>query len=130
MSKKSKVVKVGDFREGNTKYGLVYYVDIEFENGDKGNIGVKDKAKMHVGKEFDYDISQDEQGRYKIKAVQPFPVKAMSSFNDKTGMMVGAALNSACLLAAHSIINISEVESTARTICQISIKLKEEFKDK
>lgn len=129
MSKKSKITQVGEFKQFDGKNGTVYYVDITLENGDKGNIGVKDKAKMFVGKELDYDISQDEHGRWKIKAVMPFPAKAMSSFNDKTGMMVGASLNNACLLAAHGILNLDEIEGFASRICEISVRLKEKFKD-
>lgn len=130
MAKKSKITHVGEFKEYNSKNGIVYYVDITLENGDKGNIGVKDKAKIHVGKELDYSITQDEQGRWKIKAEMPFPAKAMQSFNDKTGMMVGASLNSACLLIAHGAIEYKDMERVASEICEISIRLKEKFKDK
>lgn len=128
MSKKSKVTKVGAFKEFDGKNGKIYYCDIELENGDKGNIGVKDQSKMTVGKELEYDITIDEQGRSKIKAIANFAAKAMGAYSDKTGMMVGNALANASLLAAHGVIKLDDIESCARLICQVSIKLKEEFK--
>ena len=130
MAKKGKITKVGDFKEYKGQNGTVYYTNIEFDNGDKGNIGVKDKAKIFVGKELDYSITQDDKGNNKIKAEVPFPAKAMGAYNDKTGMMVGNAITNATLLVAHGIIQYSELADAASDICDLSIKLKEKFKDK
>jgi len=49
-----------------------YYHTIQFENGDKGQIGAKSKMpdKLQVGKSLDYEKATDEKGNTKIKAIQ------------------------------------------------------------
>lgn len=52
--------------------GVVYYHTITFENGDTGQIGAKSKLpeKLQVGKSLDYEITTDDKGNKKVKAIQ------------------------------------------------------------
>lgn len=51
--------------------GTVYYHAITFENGDSGQIGAKSKLpeKLQVGKSLDYEITTDDKGNKKVKAI-------------------------------------------------------------
>lgn len=55
----------------NPQGQIFYYHLIEFENGDKGQIGAKSKMpdKLQVGKSLDYEKATDEKGNVKIKAI-------------------------------------------------------------
>lgn len=122
----AKITKLGEPKEYNGKNGTVYYYDIEFDNGAQKNIGVKSKDKLAIGKEITYDEKEDN----KITIAQSFAAKAMGSYSDKTGMMVGASINCATTLFAHGKIEKTQFEATAEWLCNLSIKLKEQFKDK
>lgn len=52
--------------------GTVFYHFITFENGDSGQIGAKAKLpeKLQVGKPLDYEITTDDKGNKKVKAIQ------------------------------------------------------------
>lgn len=56
----------------NPKGGQIYYHEIELDNGEKGQIGSKDKmpAKLNPGQELTYTLEQTAHGP-KIKAVLP-----------------------------------------------------------
>lgn len=62
-------------REWAGQNGTVYFHTITLENGDTGSIGTKEKlpAKLAVGQELTYEISQDGEyngvPKYKIKAI-------------------------------------------------------------
>jgi len=77
--KTAKVTRVEFKREWTGQNGVVYYHDIELDNGDKGSIGCKSKLPDSIaeGKELSYEITQDGeyngQPRFKIKAVSAKP---------------------------------------------------------
>jgi hypothetical protein len=50
----------------------VFYHDVEFENGDKGQIGTKEKepAKLNPGQELTYCLKKTDRG-YKIEVQGP-----------------------------------------------------------
>lgn len=54
--------------------GQVYYHEIELDNGDRGQIGSKEKmpAKLNPGQELTYTIESSSRGN-KIKAVTQTP---------------------------------------------------------
>ena len=56
----------------NPKGGSIFYHEVTFDNGDKGQIGAKSKLpeKLQVGKMLDYEKSTDDKGNVKIKAIQ------------------------------------------------------------
>lgn len=68
--KKSKIKSCRFVSEWAGQNGVVYYHEIELENGDKGQIGTKEKNpdKLAVGQELSYTIESSSRGN-KIKAV-------------------------------------------------------------
>lgn len=68
--KKSKIKSYRFVSEWQGEKGIVYYHEIELENGDKGQIGTKEKNpdKLAVGQELSYTIEATSRGN-KIKAV-------------------------------------------------------------
>lgn len=79
MEKKAKITRTVFISEwANPNGGQVYYHEIELDNGDKGQIGSKEKmpAKLNPGNELTYTIESTSKGN-KIKAVmqQGFPGK-------------------------------------------------------
>lgn len=67
------IIKSIEFtREWTGPNGVLFYHNIEMENGDKGQIGTKSKLpeKLQVGKSLDYETTKDEKGNVKIKALQ------------------------------------------------------------
>lgn len=72
MEKKAKITRAVFISEwSNPQGGNVYYHEIELDNGDKGQIGSKEKmpAKLNPGQELTYTIETTSRGN-KIKAVQ------------------------------------------------------------
>ena len=70
--KASKIKSVSFDREWSNPNGIVYYHTVEFENGDKGQVGTKEKmpAKLAVGTEHSYELETTDRGN-KIKITQP-----------------------------------------------------------
>lgn len=72
MNKTSKIKSI-EFKSEwpNPRGGVVYYHNIEFENGDKGDIGTKEKDSLRVGDEIEYTVQSTDKGN-KIKKVSSF----------------------------------------------------------
>lgn len=72
MEKNGKIKAVKFISEWAGPNGTVYYHEVEFDNGDKGQIGTKEKLppKIAVGAELTYTIENTGKGN-KIKPVQP-----------------------------------------------------------
>lgn len=70
IEKKSKIKSCRFVSEWAGQNGIVYYHEIELDNGDKGQIGAKDKSpeKLSPGQELTYTIEATTRGN-KIKAV-------------------------------------------------------------
>lgn len=69
----SKVTKAEFNREWESPHGMLYYHDIEFEDGTKGQYASKskDQTKFVVGQSAEYEIAgQDKGGHNKIKPVK------------------------------------------------------------
>jgi hypothetical protein len=68
--KKSKIKSCRFVSEWAGQNGIVYYHEIELDNGDRGQIGTKDRLpdKLGVGQELSYTIESTSRGN-KIKAV-------------------------------------------------------------
>lgn len=92
----SKIKSIEFKREWQSSNGVIYYHDIAFENGDKGQIGTKTKLpeKLAVGQSLDYEITTDDKGNKKVKALQVpigvFKASQMPKNNDKTQRMIVA----------------------------------------
>ena len=127
--KTAKITSINFSREwNNPKGGIIYYHQIEFDNGDKGSCGTKEKlpAKLGVGTEHTYELVD---GKIKLQMPQ------MNSFGggkpkDNSGMAIGASINNAITLCAHGIISKEKIEDTARWILDLSIKLKKDYEGK
>lgn len=67
MEKTAKITRTTFKNEWAGPNSIIYYHDIELDNGDKGSIGAKDKmpAKLNPGQSLTYTIEGN-----KIKAVQ------------------------------------------------------------
>jgi hypothetical protein len=132
--KKSKVTKVTFKSEWKnpTSGMIVFYSEIEMENGDKGQIGTKAKDGVKEGDEFEYSMTEDGRGGYKIKKEQSTFSKAYdrasNNVDNQIGQMVGNAITNACMLFANGKIEKDKLEATAQWICEVSMKLKEHFK--
>lgn len=70
MEKTSKITRTVFVSEWSGPSGQVYYHEIELANGDKGQIGSKEKmpAKLNPGSDLTYTIEETARGN-KIKAV-------------------------------------------------------------
>ena len=60
----SKVVSIKFANEWNGPNGTVYYFDVEFENGSKGQVGSKkqDPAPWRVGDMAEFDVQPGREG--------------------------------------------------------------------
>lgn len=70
MEKTSKIKSSKFLKEWQGEKGIIYYHEIELENGDHGQIGTKERLpdKLAVGQELTYTIESSSYGN-KIKAV-------------------------------------------------------------
>lgn len=132
MAKTSKIKAILSQAKWYEKTSTWYY-DIEMENGDKGSKGVKDKDSLKVGQELNYDLEDNGRGGFRIKAVKNAFQKAYGKIADnkeyQVGVMVGASINCATTLLAHDIIKKEQFEDTVKWLCNISLKMKEHFKE-
>lgn len=72
MEKTSKITRTVFKNEWAGQNGTVFYHEIELENGDKGQIGCRDKEPsfLNPGQELTYTIELGDRGN-KIKKVNP-----------------------------------------------------------
>ncbi len=70
MEKTSKIKSSKFLKEWQGEKGIIYYHEIELDNGDHGQIGTKERLpdKLNVGQELTYTIESSSYGN-KIKAV-------------------------------------------------------------
>lgn len=77
QTKKSRVSKiVHNVRQYPSANGMIYYHELTFDNGDKGQYGSKEDTckKFTEGQEHEYTIEEKSNGAYKnyqIKPIQP-----------------------------------------------------------
>ena len=144
--KTSKILSVDSVKEYSTNNRIIYYHNLQMENGDKINIG-KNKTQQ-IGWEITYEIigDQKEDGTYqeiypKAKYAQkdqfnkPNTYSQKSSGYDTKGVEVGHAINNAVnmICAGVSFDNVDsdlpsgqKIKAYARNILLISKQLKEE----
>ncbi len=144
--KTSKILSVDSVKEYSTNNRVIYYHNLQMENGDKINIG-KNKTQQ-VGWELTYEIVGDKKddGTYqeiypKAKYAQkeqfnkPNNYSQKSSGYDTKGVEVGHAINNAVnmICAGVTFDNVDsdmpsgeKIKAYARNILLISKQLKEE----
>lgn len=119
MEKKSKIQSTGQSRQWKD----IWFHDVVMENGDQGQVrhNTSNGSEL-VGKELTYTLEKNKKNGWNI-----VPVKSKKQVNDQAvGMMVGNALTNAVTLVVAGKTG-DDLEGTARKICQISEKLKQEF---
>ncbi len=143
MIKQSKVLEVKFEREFSNNYGSFYVHKISFENGDTGEYisQSKEQTKFIKGDLISYNmelkLNSNNEKYYKITPIKtdntPVPKNPHTNFSrplDTVGPMVGNAISNAIMLVCHSKLDINKIEETAYRLCEISIKLKNEFENK
>lgn len=70
----SKIIRTVFKNEWSGQNGTVFYHEVELENGDKGQIGCRDKEPewLNPGKELTYTLEKTDKGN-KIKKVNAKP---------------------------------------------------------
>lgn len=72
--KTSKISKINFVKTWSGEKGTVYYHDVEFENGDKGNAGFNKEcpAEYEIGTTHDYELIPNANPQYasKIKFIK------------------------------------------------------------
>ncbi len=144
--KTSKILSVDSVKEYSTNNRIIYYHNLQMENGDKINIG-KNKTQQ-IGWEITYEIigDQKEDGTYqeiypKAKYAQKDQFNKSNTYSQKSsgydtkGVEVGHAINNAVnmICAGVSFDNVDpdmpsgkKIKAYARNILLISKQLKEE----
>lgn len=132
MEKKAKITRTIFVSEwSNPQGGQVYYHEIELDNGDKGQIGSKEKMpdKLNPGSELTYVIESTPRGN-KIKAVMQ-----NSGFNrggkptvDPRAQFIGFVHAYAKDLVVAGKIEIKDINGAAESMFKNMIKLYETIK--
>jgi len=126
---KSKITRTV-FREAwnNPKGGVIYYHDIELENGDKGQIGTKTQTpeKLNPGQEIEYTLTKTERGN-KIKINQPFQPGKPGGKYSSVGPTVGMAVNNSISMFIAGKIEKEKIFSTAEWLVKHTIELQNKF---
>lgn len=100
MEKNSKCIKCDFSKEANTDYGVIFYFNVAFENGDSGSYGSKskDQPKFKVGETYDYDIITKDFNGMEFFTIKPFYKKGgdfNNTYDNKKGIFACSALNRA-----------------------------------
>lgn len=92
QERKSKIKSSKFVSEWAGQNGIVYYHEIELDNGDKGQIGTKEKNpdKLNVGQELTYTIESTSRGN-KIKAVSAQGFKGGRQVQEPKVQFIGFA---------------------------------------
>lgn len=134
MIKQSRIKEVVSVKPYEGKHGTTYYYNLILENGDKINIGKKNRQKP--GYSITYEIVEEGQQEYnKAKSSQGEPYKPNKAADNTKGIEVGHAINNAVnLLCAGVELEIDDrvlsnehkIYYYAKKIMLISEKLKNE----
>ena len=126
MEKKARIVRtifVSDWT--SPQGGQVYYHEIELDNGDKGQIGSKEKmpAKLNPGQELTYTIEETSRGN-KIKAVTgATQFGGKKQFQDPRAQFIGFVHAYAKDLVVAGKIDIKDINGAAESMFKNMIKL-------
>lgn len=126
MEKKAKITRTVFVSEwSNPQGGQVYYHEIELDNGDKGQIGSKEKMppKLNPGSELTYTLETTTRGN-KIKAVndkaQMFGKKQSI---DPRSQFIGFSAAYAKDLVVAGKVEIKDMNGAAESIFKNMLKL-------
>lgn len=106
--------------------GAVYYHEIELSNGDKGQIGSKEKmpAKLNPGNELTYTLESTPRGN-KIKAVSDkgAPFQGKKVFQDPRAQFIGFSAAYSKDLVVAGKLDIKDMNGAAESIFKNMLKL-------
>ncbi len=126
--KKGKIKTCRFVIEWQGEKGIVYYHEIELDNGDKGQIGTKEKNpdKLQPGQELTYTIESTSRGN-KIKAVtqQGGGFRGGKPMRDPKEQMISFSMSYCKDLVCAGKLDIKDLEIGATRIYNIMKKLYE-----
>lgn len=128
--KKAKIVKINFLSEWAGPNGKVYYHDIELSNGDKGQIGAKDKLpeKLGIGAELTYTLEETSRGN-KIKAVNNSGYKGNGrAVEDPRSKFIAFAHSYVKDLVVAGKLDLKDLNGGARSMFDNMIKLYDTIK--
>lgn len=127
--KKAKIVKINFLSEWAGPNGKVYYHDIELSNGDKGQIGAKEKLpeKLGVGAELTYTLEETSRGN-KIKAVNNTSFTGKKVFQDPRANFIAFAHSYVKDLVVAGKMELKDINGGARSMFDNMIKLYDTIK--
>lgn len=131
MEKRAKITRTVFVSEWSSPSGQIYYHEIELENGDKGQIGSKEKMpdKLNPGNVLVYTIEATTRGN-KIKAVsQGTPAFAGKKvFQDPRAQFIGFVHAYAKDLVVAGKVDLKDINGAAESMFKNMIKLYESIK--
>lgn len=97
MEKNSKCIKCDFAKEATTDYGVIYYFNVAFENGDSGSYGSKSKEnpKIKIGETIDYDLTSKEFNGMEFFTIKPVYKNTGGYKDNQKGIFACSALNRA-----------------------------------
>lgn len=118
----SKVKAITWTKEWQWQNGVVHYISMEMENGDKVNIWKKNKDAFKVWDEINYEvISEDE---YHVKKIKEIKEELKKPFNQRNYRMdaVSFAMSYSKDLVVWWKVDIKDLEATATRIYDWMLK--------
>lgn len=120
MQKQAKVINIIENQkqwQGNN--GMIYYHEITFDNGDKGQYGSKTQTceKFKVGEVSDYDIEERVNGNFKNYTIKPVQQNGAGGFKPKDNKDQGIITALSCISSAvnlHARTSTSSAEDVMR----------------
>ena len=137
MSKIGKIKKIEWLSEWKGTGGTLQFHNVWLDDdGTPFNIGAKEKLPSYlaVGSDLGYEFKDESKRtikRVKIETPAPAPsyqYQPSSGGGNKTGIIVGAALNQAALLIAHGKVDIKDLKTITKRLIEVGQELEEEFK--
>lgn len=126
MEKTSKIKACKFLKEWQGDKGMVYYHELELENGDHGQIGTKDRLpdKLNIGQELTYTIESSNYGN-KIKAVTANAGGFKKPQRDPKEQMISFATAYTKDLIVAGKIDIKDLEPAVKRMYQVMKSLYE-----
>jgi hypothetical protein len=123
--KTSKISKINFVKTWSGEKGTVYYHDIEFENGDKGQAGFKSEcpAEYEIGTTHDYESTENGQYAPKLKFIKAGGFTGKAGFS-KPANNAGFALSYAKDIMIASMSKESKTDALTSDHC---LKLADKF---
>jgi hypothetical protein len=130
-NKEATITKINN----NTSSSEWASIDVELDNGDKGNILVGKVSEnkplpCKVGETIPYTIEDRGQFGYKIRIVKPQAKPQGKPSDNGLGMAVGAAINCTVQLICNGKVDMKDLKPVAQRIIDVSVELKDANKQK